>query len=156
METNNQMGVAVRESNNGNMGASFALVNKRGKTLGDRFQFVGQTSAKTLREAGKAKGLKGAALSKYVNASLTGDAAKASQVLVTAFVAHCHNNGVVFTHSDVRGSSVCIRGSKPKAESDKAVKGKVASLEAEKAALEADKAAMAKQLAELQLKLGIK
>ena len=145
--TNNQnMGVAVREANNGNMGASFALVNKRGKALGDRFQFVGQSSAKTLREAGKAKGLKGAALSKFVNASLTGDAAKASQVLVTAFVAHCHNNGVVFTHSDVRGSSVCIRGSKPKAESDKAVKGKVASLEAEKLAL-------AEQVAQLKLQL---
>ena len=145
METNNQnMGVAVRE--NGNMGGRFELSDRFGKARGERYQFVGQSSAKTLREAGKAKGLKGAALSKYVNASLTGDAAKASQVLVTAFVAHCHNNGVVFTHSDVRGSSVTIRGSKPKAESDKSVKSKVS-------ALEAEKAAMAAELAQLKLQL---
>ncbi len=60
-------------------GTGMALrVNKAGKELGVRLSFVGSKSATELKEEGKGKGLKGAKLREYVDASLRGDASTAA------------------------------------------------------------------------------
>lgn len=142
-----ELGLATREASVA-LPVGFEIKSRTGKVTGTRVGFVGQQSATTLREMGRGKGLKGAKLRDFVNASLTGNAAKASAVLVTAFVAHCHGEGFVFTHADVSkaGSSLVIRGAKPvvKAEKqavvaggtpDKAMADEMARLRAEIAAL---------------------
>lgn len=52
--------------------------DKNGKVTGSVIKFVGADNAKSLREQGKAAGIKGKALTGFVNSMLTGDKGKAA------------------------------------------------------------------------------
>ena len=156
---NSNGGVALVPISNVQLPVGVSRYNKAGRSQGTRFSFCGQENARTIKEQGKLLGLKNGKLREYTNAVLTGDKGKASAVYAAAYVADATARGFVWTHADesVKGDGLKLVAQRPTEDkAEKKAAEKVASLEAEKAKLEADKAAMAKQLAELQLKLGIK
>ena len=132
METNNAVAVTVKGNDLGLAIRVERRSQSTGKLLGTRFNFCGQETAKSLKEIGKGKGLKGDKLSEFVNASLTGDSAKASAVLAAAFVADYTANGGVWLFGERTGKAgkgAMMRGEMPKAA--KVVKedgGKIAKL----------------------------
>lgn len=118
---------------------SISLRSPRGKEIGTRY-FIGTRSASQLKDAGKALGMKGAALKDWVNAALTDEAAARSAGLA-ATVSALGSAGFVGDTVDVRKSTATIRLVKPAEASAKV--SKMAALEAEIAELRAMLAAKA-------------
>lgn len=89
--------------------ASQALTTKKGRDRGTRYNFAGGQSAKDIRAALKAKGVKGSALDTQVNACLRGHATL-SQQLAHAFIASESARGVVWEHADSLKRGATIKG----------------------------------------------
>lgn len=93
--------------------AATPILSKSGKIIGTLYRF-GTLTARELREEGKAAGLKGDALTEYVNASLKGEA-EARNLLASAKVQKAFNDGAIAdTFRDTKGGIV-LRAVKPKA-----------------------------------------
>ena len=90
-----------------------ALVTKKGKDAGNRV-FFGKQSVSEMRATGKKLGLKGAALTTYVNNGLQdGEANK--MIAMVAIVQKAATEGYVADYMDVRKKSAVLRFVKPSA-----------------------------------------
>lgn len=104
---------------------SRALLSKAGTERGRQYSFTGVQTAKELREALKAKGVKGSELTKQVNDVLRGNSMLSTQ-LALAFIVQEAKRGIVYTTGDaLKGSSV-LRGKLVKEEPVKPAKAKPA------------------------------
>jgi len=104
---------------------SRALLSKAGTERGRQYSFTGVQTAKELREALKAKGVKGSELTKQVNDVLRGNSMLSTQ-LALAFIVQEAKRGIVYTTGDaLKGSSV-LRGKLVKEEPVKQAKDKPA------------------------------
>lgn len=90
-----------------------ALVTKTGRACGDRV-FFGKLSASEIRAAGKAQGLKGTALTKYVNNGLS-DGQANKLIGAVALVQKAATEGYVADYMDIRSKSATLRFVKPTA-----------------------------------------
>lgn len=120
---------------------SRTLVSANGRNLGTRY-FVGNKSAKDIKEVGKSLGYKGSGLAKYVREALTSEQANRA-VAVAATVAALNEKGFIADTVTVKDKSAQIAFVRVGDGSRKATGGKLA------AAL-AQNAQMAKELAELR------
>lgn len=68
--------------------------NKNGKVIGSRLSFIGEKSAKELKEEGKKAGLEGKKLKEYVNATLRGSS-DAAWIRHDAVMSGMRNAGAV-------------------------------------------------------------
>lgn len=127
------------------------LVTAKGTERGTRYTFTGGQSAKEIRAALKAKGVKGSALDNQVNACLRGHATL-SQQLAHAFVASESARGVVWEHADSLKRGATIKGILAP---EKAVAAPVDVSEAASALSDADKEVLVTALLE-QLAAGKK
>lgn len=118
------------------------IVSKKGKVMGHRY-FMGSLSAKDIRAAGKAQGLKGSALNEYVNTSLRDETAN-RQASVAVIVTGLHANGYVGDTSEVRSKSAVIRFTKASPDKVESAKDReIARLQAELEQLRKVQAVMA-------------
>ena len=113
--------------------------SKTGKEIAKVFTF-GTASAKDIREEGKAAGLKGNALTEYVNATLKGEA-EARNLLAVAKLQSVFNAGAVADSLRETKGGIVLRAVKPKA-----VKAKGPSVDEKLAAAALEVAALREQL----------
>ena len=99
--------------------SSRALVTPKGTERGTRYLFTGTQTASEIRAALKAKGIKGATLSKQVNDVLRGSATLGQQ-LAHAFVVEQSKRGVVWEYADALKGSATLKGRVVKDEAQKA------------------------------------
>lgn len=119
--------------------AATPIVSKSGKVIGTLYKF-GVLTARELREEGKAAGMRGDALTEYVNAALKGEA-EARNLLASAKVQKAFNDGAIAdTFRDTKGGIV-LRAVKPKA-----VKAKGPSVDEKLEAAKLEVAALREQL----------
>ena len=104
---------------------SVAIRSAKGKEVGHKY-FVGAKSATEIKAVGKANGLKGKALQRFVNEAL-GNETAARRVTITAAVASLHEAGYVPDTVTVRTKTADIRFVKPQGPSAAEVEAKVAS-----------------------------
>jgi hypothetical protein len=113
---------------------SVEIRSHKGNWLGTR-HFVGSQSASDIRAVGKSLGLKGVALTRYVNKALTDESASRA-VATAAGVAALQAQGYSGDYFDVKGKTAVLKFVKPGATESK--KGKIASLQAEIEKLKAE------------------
>ena len=117
---------------------STSIISPKGNVLGNRY-FIGSKSAKEIKEVGRSLGLKGNALSKYVNEALTSESANRA-VTTAAGVAALTAMGFVGDRFDVKEKAAALHFVKPgvsKAVKESAKDKRIKELEAKLAAIEA-------------------
>jgi hypothetical protein len=117
------------------------IENKRGKVLGERFSFIGDMTAASVAASGRAAGMKGRNLKNFVNSTLTGNRAVASEILATAWVRSMAEDGYVPTVGERRKNTGVLK--MEKAQSFKSSYSKDSEIASLKAELEAIKAKLA-------------
>jgi hypothetical protein len=122
---------------------------KSGKEIAKVFTF-GTATAKEVREEGKAAGLKGNALTEYVNATLKGEA-EARNLLAVAKLQSVFNAGAVADSIRETSGGIVLRAVKPKA-----VKAKGPSVDDKLAAAALEVQALREQLNALLLSAAAK
>lgn len=90
---------------------SRALITKAGVERGRQYSFTGVQTAKELRDALKAKGIKGRDLTKQVNDVLRGSVTLSTQ-LALAFIVQEAKRGIVYTTGDSLKNSSVLRGTR--------------------------------------------
>ena len=111
-------------------GAGLPLISKSGKEIGRRF-LMGAKTAKELREAGKAAGLRGDKLTEYVNSFLSGDEIAMRNAATAATLSALVAEGYVGDVADKRKNSAIIRMVRPSSPKVDADADKLAKAEAE-------------------------
>lgn len=101
------------------------LLSKSGAERGRQYSFTGVQTAKELREALKAKGVKGSELTKQVNDVLRGNVTLSTQ-LALAFIVEEAKRGVVYHTGDALKNSSVLRGTRVEDKPAKAPKTKPA------------------------------
>lgn len=90
-----------------------AIVSKKGKVVGQKYAF-GTLTAAEIRAAGKDIGLKGNALTVYVNKALTDESAQ-RKAGGAVFLSLAESKGMLPDSGDLRSGSACLRLVMPKA-----------------------------------------
>lgn len=142
---------AASEANGFGGGRSVALSTPKGVRCGTAY-FMGTKSASELRVAGKALGLKSAALKEWVNKALTDETAN-RQAVAAASLSALHSAGFIADVAKVRKGTASMHFVKPIAPVAKAAPvvddSALKAAEAKAVSLEAKLAEMAAQLAAL-------
>lgn len=105
---------------------STTIISPKGNNLGTRY-FFGSMGAKEIKETGRGLGLKGVALSKYVNEALKNEKANRA-VQAAAAVAALNEAGYVADKVDKKAKAASIAFVKVKEATPRKESGKVAKL----------------------------